>query len=284
MNHSQRLSESPLAPWVAVRQCGTIVTAHCNCKAGLSAVCSHVGALLFAVEANIRLEEKQTCTSVPCQFILPKPIKNVPQQELVNINFTSSKSKKRALDNAIETITSTGPKASKSEKVKESNTSQADENEMNSLFEKLHSSGVGNAILSIIPHYNASFREVEVTLPCKFDKLYSEDLKELSIDELLKQSAEFCESLKLSADEVLTIERCTRDQINSNNWKKMRFGRITASKVFQITRTSVSRPAMSLLKDICYGSNYSSNALDWGIKMEKKALQKYEQVCCWLLP
>ena len=32
--HSQRLSESPLRPWVASKKDGTVICAHCNCMAG----------------------------------------------------------------------------------------------------------------------------------------------------------------------------------------------------------------------------------------------------------
>ena len=104
VNHSQRVSESPLVPWIAIRKSGAIETAHCNCKAGLSTVCSHVGAALFAVEAIIRLEDKITSTSRPCTFILPKPMKNVPFNELSEIIFSCSVSKKRTIDEAIERI------------------------------------------------------------------------------------------------------------------------------------------------------------------------------------
>ena len=32
--HSQRLSEEPLRPWVALKMDGTVICAHCNCMAG----------------------------------------------------------------------------------------------------------------------------------------------------------------------------------------------------------------------------------------------------------
>ncbi|XP_028415046.1 uncharacterized protein LOC114538132 [Dendronephthya gigantea] len=52
VNHSQRLNETPLKTWVAAEDDGNIITAHCNCVAGFGDTCSHVGALLFAVEAE----------------------------------------------------------------------------------------------------------------------------------------------------------------------------------------------------------------------------------------
>ncbi|KAL5503664.1 hypothetical protein EMCRGX_G010648 [Ephydatia muelleri] len=41
---------------------GTVVTAHCTCMAGMGEVCSHIGAVLFKVEAFVRLgKESVTC-------------------------------------------------------------------------------------------------------------------------------------------------------------------------------------------------------------------------------
>ena len=35
VRHSQNLSEAPLQPWIAVEKCGSVLCAHCTCKAGL---------------------------------------------------------------------------------------------------------------------------------------------------------------------------------------------------------------------------------------------------------
>ena len=74
----QCLSEKHHQPWVAVeKQCGSLVTAHCTCMAGyvwgfciqlkdnhyFLIVCSHVGAVLFKVEACVRLG-KESATSM----------------------------------------------------------------------------------------------------------------------------------------------------------------------------------------------------------------------------
>ena len=47
---------------------GTVVTAHCNCMAGLGGTCSRVGAIRFAVEAGVRIKRSTTCTSVPVSY------------------------------------------------------------------------------------------------------------------------------------------------------------------------------------------------------------------------
>jgi len=73
--------------------------------AGLGEVCSHVGAVLFAVEAGVRMLKAKTCTSVPCQWLMPLAVSNVPYAELQEIDFTSSYTKKRKLDERISGLT-----------------------------------------------------------------------------------------------------------------------------------------------------------------------------------
>ncbi|XP_078351893.1 uncharacterized protein LOC144636534 [Oculina patagonica] len=77
VNHSQRLSKAPLKPWLAVKTNGNVLTGHCNCMAGLGEVCSHVGAMLFAVEAGVRMIKARTCTSAPCQWLMPSAVSNI---------------------------------------------------------------------------------------------------------------------------------------------------------------------------------------------------------------
>ena len=47
VKHSQRISATPLKPWVSVEKVGTVLCAHCTCMAGLEEACSHIAALLF---------------------------------------------------------------------------------------------------------------------------------------------------------------------------------------------------------------------------------------------
>lgn len=51
VNHSQAISPQPLEPWLLVKQDGMVKAAHCTCMAGLGEACSHIGTLLFYLEA-----------------------------------------------------------------------------------------------------------------------------------------------------------------------------------------------------------------------------------------
>ena len=55
VNPSQRLNDEPHTPWVAInRESISVMNAHCTCIAGLGESCTHIGALLFKIEAAVR--------------------------------------------------------------------------------------------------------------------------------------------------------------------------------------------------------------------------------------
>ena len=91
VKHSQRLSSTPLQPWIAVEEEGLVISAHCNC---LGEACSHVAALLFLLEANSQLKKSLPCTSQPCYW-LPPTFKNVPFAKICDIDFMSAQRKRK---------------------------------------------------------------------------------------------------------------------------------------------------------------------------------------------
>ncbi|KAH9361714.1 hypothetical protein HPB48_005133 [Haemaphysalis longicornis] len=62
MNHSQRLRDTALKACILAIADGTVITAHCTCMAGQGEACSHVGAMLFAVETAVRIRDARTST------------------------------------------------------------------------------------------------------------------------------------------------------------------------------------------------------------------------------
>ena len=66
VKHSQRLTAPPLKVWVATKQQGEVLCAHCTCMAGSGEACSCIAALLFAVKTNTQLKNQFPCTSLPC--------------------------------------------------------------------------------------------------------------------------------------------------------------------------------------------------------------------------
>ena len=56
--------------------------AHCDYMAGLGKVCSHVGAILFYVEA---VRRAKSCTDVPCPWNMPSQVDTIPYAKIVDI-------------------------------------------------------------------------------------------------------------------------------------------------------------------------------------------------------
>ncbi|CAG9773236.1 unnamed protein product [Ceutorhynchus assimilis] len=77
VKHSQRMNSSPLQCWAICKSEGDIVSAHCTCTVGAGEVCSHVGALLFAVEIIATSTEGASCTNVASGWNIPTKVKKV---------------------------------------------------------------------------------------------------------------------------------------------------------------------------------------------------------------
>ncbi|KAK5877435.1 hypothetical protein CesoFtcFv8_024938 [Champsocephalus esox] len=69
--------------------------------AGLSESCSHVGEVLFAIEAGVKMRETASCTTEKCKWLMPSHVKKIPAAPVAMIDFSSAKSKKQKLDDAI---------------------------------------------------------------------------------------------------------------------------------------------------------------------------------------
>ena len=93
VNHSQRARDTPLRVWFLAEKCGTVIAAHCDCMAGLCEGCSHVGAVLFAVEAGVRIRDSTTCTQEKSKWLLSSHVRDIPYLPVSEMDFTSAKKK-----------------------------------------------------------------------------------------------------------------------------------------------------------------------------------------------
>ena len=62
VNHSQQVREMLLKKWFFREKNGNLCMVHCIYMAGLCEACSHIGALLFTIEAGVRMRDSVTCT------------------------------------------------------------------------------------------------------------------------------------------------------------------------------------------------------------------------------
>ncbi|KZR95535.1 Uncharacterized protein APZ42_010704 [Daphnia magna] len=84
VHHSMAFNLPPLRPCVAFNSAGGVITAHCDCIAGLGECCSHVGAILFGAQAvdlysyssiGLKTGQKNISTTT-ISLILRHPCKN----------------------------------------------------------------------------------------------------------------------------------------------------------------------------------------------------------------
>ena len=92
---------------------------------------------------------------------------------------------------------------------------------------------------------------------------------------IVEKVASFKQSLHVTPDEILEIERSTRDQALSPLWYSARRFRFTASVFGRILHVLPSTPPDSLVKTLLYPKHISSPAIEWGKKNESTALNEY---------
>ncbi|KAJ8964484.1 hypothetical protein NQ314_004771 [Rhamnusium bicolor] len=93
--HSQRLHEKLLSPWIICKKEGSIISAHCDCVAGLREVCTHVAAVLFSIDEAVRKLEDVTRTGVKAYWMPPS---NKPVEPKLIYEMDLSSPKRKRLD------------------------------------------------------------------------------------------------------------------------------------------------------------------------------------------
>ncbi|XP_077516907.1 uncharacterized protein LOC144127829 [Amblyomma americanum] len=268
VNHSQRLGHKPLQVWILCKKDGAVITAHCTCMAGAGEACSHVGACLFAVETGIKMMKSRSCTQKDNMW-LPAYVEKVQYKRLKDINFTSSKGKKRRLDsNSFEA----GP-------VKErAHVPPLSEQERTKLYGSIQDAGIVLSIFSVLPGYDGHFQNPVPMHDARLRNLYSEEMLAHDLDVLVKKANDVMPSIIISEEIVKAVEALTGQQSSSSNWFLYRAGRVTASVMKRVCHTSIDNPSISLLKLICYPEKQSlkTPAITWGVKNEPRAFRAYQ--------
>lgn len=272
VKHSQSMSAQALKPWFAAEEGGMVICAHCTCMAGLGEACSHVSALMFAVEANTRVQSNLSCTSKLCSWLPPSKA-CVEYAPVTDIDFISPQQKRRKL---LSTGVNTSSKACDSEISPHVSTKPTPE-EYDSLYRTLSESKA--VILSITPGYCESFipKSASEAVPKALTCLYKEEYLELTYPELLSKCDEHFSRLTLTKEQAQKVEEITRAQASSRIWFQQRAGRVTASKLKAVTHSRVEQPSQSLIKLICYPEvhKFSTEATKWGCEHEKVARKQY---------
>ena len=255
VRHSQSVAATPLKPWVAVEKSGFIVCAHCDCMAGLGEACSHIAAVLFALEANTQIKKSMSCTSLPCTW-LPPSFQSVMYSPVFEMDFKQKKQ-------------------SEPSTAKISEMPDPSEEELQSLYRDIVAGRP--ALLSLVSGFSDDYMPLSEkgVLPKPLTDLYKAEYLDLARSDLLAKCEEIYSTV--TSEEASAIEENTRGQNTSKLWFQQRAGRVTASRLKAAVKTNVAKPSQSLIKSICYpeSTQFRSKATAWGCAHEKDARTQY---------
>ena len=280
VRHSQKLTAPCVNLWVIATKNGAILSAHCDCMAGLGECCSHVASVLFYVEVWNRIKGKLACTDKKCEWIMPQFVENVPYAEVKDINFTSASKLKRDLDEKIAHLeTSSSPAAAEISSTKQGESHDIlppSSDQLDELYQKLGKCEFKPVVLSLIHPYSDSYiaksNRVQ-TIPDLFDNKF---LK-MEYHELLKACADV--RIELPETDRALIEKDTRKQAGTSLFYRHRAGRIGASLSKQASHTNPAQPSQSLINTICYPKlfTFTSAATEHGCRHERLAITTFEE-------
>ena len=265
-----RINEKPLDSWVLANSDGEITSAHCTCMAGLGECCSHIGAILFALETSTRMRKEATVTDVPAYWMFPSQANlDTPYKKVKDMNLESAAKKRKSSTDMTEPVIL----------VNSNNlpTATPTEDEQNEFFNLLHDVMPKASVLSLTDSFSCEFRPKALLQdwPIDFSSLYSRKFEDFTYDTLIQTGSEV--DISVTADQVLFVSQNTIGQHKNKFWKKYRVGRITASSFYSVCHTKITNPSVSLLRNICNPQIDQKfiPATKWGNKKEEQAKKVY---------
>uniref|UniRef100_UPI00358FC381 uncharacterized protein n=1 Tax=Myxine glutinosa TaxID=7769 RepID=UPI00358FC381 len=232
----------------------------------LGEVCSHVAAVLFKIEAAVKLGLTQSsCTSEACQWnktfrekLNPKSV--VDCKHLLKHN--------RQIE--VKTVVSSQHRQTLPDF---------------DMLKDLKAVCPNAAFFSLIPKLDAketdsaTEEEDEMYLPEPLTSLYREEYSSWSQSDLKAE----CDQLHLrltsiTCDQIAQLEKVTRGQAVCPLWSEQRRGRITASIAHEVfTRKSTTAPGLLVKRIMGYDSRNLEKvpAIKWGLANESKARDAY---------
>ena len=219
------------------------------------------------------------CTQEKCSWVVPPYQKTIPYAPVCEIDFSSVKNKKKAIDAAINCP---GPvpegdsnlvTPAQIQRQQESGSSIR----LQAFYSELSKCGCKPAILSLVTEHAHMYipKSSSPNYPKPLQSLYDPKFLKLGYTDLLSTCAKV--DLHVNEDMVSAVESATRDQSKSKLWFKYRAGRITASKMKLACKSDPGLPSQSLIKTICYPEafGFTTKATKWSCEHERVALDSY---------
>ena len=126
--------------------------------------------------------------------------------------------------------------------------------------------------------YCKSFSESATHLPLALQSLFDPVHLEHNYVELIKAGENLHGILDVTPLQQSHLEKLTHDQARSRLWMRYSSGRITASRLYQAVHTDPHKPALSLMRSICYpeSAKFTTTATQYGCEHEHKAVDAYK--------
>jgi len=268
---SWRVTEEPHHCWVAVNDSGSVLAGHCDCMAGLGESCSHVAAVLFKLEAAVRLGyTSNVSTDVLCQWN-QRFVSNIEPSTISNIKFYKEEAKEKYRCGTFLAVQS----------VQQSDGGELDDNQQQFLA-SLDTLQHKPVILSTFAQHCAGFADSTkvstVKLPTPLPDLYRPEYSTLSPSDFSSLLTTTADSFSVTPDQVDYVDSVTVGQSASPAWYKQRAGRITASVAHAVLRAAdADQLPPSLLTQICSSEPKTINvpSVQWGRSHESLAIKLY---------
>ncbi|KAJ8315882.1 hypothetical protein KUTeg_006558 [Tegillarca granosa] len=242
---------------VCLSSCGDVLGGSCMCVAGLGAACSHLAALLFALEDFIaqgfhNIPDDKACTDRLKQWNIPAK-RHVEHTTISNIAPASIKKPRLAV-----------PRAD----FRHENDRTVDEIALKNLHQEIR---------NLVPNSGFSKyglkRNTQSSLGETDTELSYITVNPPSMEDIKLASDGFINSLNVTDEEISNIETLTRDQSKSKVWHKERAVRITASIFHQVCSRRESTDPSRLISQILGYRNVSTRAMKFGLKWRNRHSQ-----------
>ena len=237
----------------------------------LGETCSHVAAVLYKIEAAVRIGMTNvTPTDLPCQWNQTFT-KTIDGARVKDIDIYSSKAKKNiSMESKEKDIDS--PYSDFSEFL--SNVSRDDPKTVAlSLFETYQEHFVwvsekdsNSEITTLIPSLRSYYRPENA------------GLSETEYDLLARETMNLIKAH--SSAQYTYVEEATRNQSQSIVWYKQRAGRITGSRIFGAYNSTIEKPSKTTILGICSEKHIVLNVppIQWGREHEATAISLYTEI------
>lgn len=223
--------------------------------AGISEVCSHVGAVLFAAEYANNKKEAISCTDLQAVWPMPTLSTKVPLVPVLEMDWGKTCSTQEATRD-IPALSGV---------------------EVGNLLKKYKDLKRMTPLMYVIDPFASEIEKSTLTMLESKLNIFNESY----ISKLYPELTEIARGIDFSItkEEISLIEEASRRQSESQSWFAQRAGRITASKFKMVCKTNKNKPSLSLIKAICYPTKvlFSTKATTWGLSNENVAVQAYQK-------